>query len=86
MSDVPPESDCMQVLDQLVKLLHLSYDELMLFERAYTGQSPKTGAALNEVVRGEIECQKGLLKIMLYISGLSRQQGGGAVDKAGRDA
>ena len=73
MNDTERAPDCNQVLEQLLKLLHLSYDELMIFERAFGSIQAKTNKPVADVIKGEIECQKGLLKILIYISEFMRQ-------------
>jgi len=72
-------------MEQLLKLLHLTYDELMLFERAYRAQQLKSEPAVAEIINGEIECQKGMLKILVYISEMTRQQSEGSVEEADGD-
>lgn len=83
MNEILKEDDCLRVIDQLIKLLHLSYDELMVFERAFMESYQRTSRPVAEVVKGEIDCQKGLLKILIYISEISRQQGEQHSEEAG---
>lgn len=74
MTESSRNTDCYKVIDQLIKLLHISYDELMIFERAFGDTQENMSKSISEVIKGEIECQKGLLKILIYISELIRQQ------------